>query len=53
MDSLASHSGLKLLNVYHTAVTEKAFNKLKTEVPSCQIVFDRDSSLPNRRKAKN
>ena len=40
---------LKVLNLYHTLVTEKAYNELKTSLPSCQIIWDRESSLPNRR----
>ena len=42
-------SGLKTLNLYHTLVTEKGMRELKASLPSCEIVFDRDSSLPNRR----
>jgi hypothetical protein len=38
-----------LLNVYHTAVTEKAFNRFKAAEPACQVIWDRDSALPNRR----
>jgi len=30
-------------------VTEKGMRDLKAAVPACEIVFDRDSSLPNRR----
>jgi hypothetical protein len=50
IDSLAAASGLRLLNIYHTAVTEKAFDKFKTPVPLCRVVWDRDSGLPNRKK---
>ncbi len=45
----ASLSGLKSLNIYHTQVTEKAFASFKAAVPACKVVWDRDSSLPNRR----
>ena len=44
-------TGLKSLNLYHTLVTEKAMQELKSALPSCEIVFDRDSALPNRRSA--
>jgi hypothetical protein len=50
MDSLDSLANLKVLNVYHTAVTEKAFERFHSAVPSCNVVWDRDSALPNRRK---
>jgi len=50
MESLASLSRLKLLNVYHTAVSEKAFDRFKAAVPACRVVWDRDSALPNRRR---
>jgi hypothetical protein len=44
-------TGLKSLNLYHTLVTEKAMQELKSSLSSCEIVFDRDSALPNRRSA--
>ena len=44
-------AGLKSLNLYHTLVTEKGMQELKTALPACEIVFDRDSALPNRRSA--
>jgi hypothetical protein len=47
--ALKSMIGLKSLNLYHTFVTEKGMQDLKTALPSCVIVFDRDSSLPSRR----
>ena len=40
---------LKVLNLYHTLVTEKGHQELKTFLPSCRIVWDRESSMPNRR----
>jgi len=30
-------------------VTEKGLQSLKTALPQCEVVFDRDSALPNRR----
>ena len=47
--ALKSMAGLKSLNLYHTLVTEKGMQELKAALPSCEIVFDRDSALPNRR----
>ena len=49
VDSLKSFSRLKLLNLYHTLVTEPGYQKLKQALPGCQIIWDRDSSLPTRR----
>jgi hypothetical protein len=46
---LASLRKLKLLNLYHTLVTEKGLETLKAALPACQIIWDRDSSLPTRR----
>jgi len=46
---LRSMTELRALNIYHTLVTENAWHALKTALPECQIVFDRDSALPNRR----
>jgi hypothetical protein len=46
---LKTMGSLKTLNLYHTLVTEKGMQELKTALPSCDIVFDRDSAMPNRR----
>ena len=40
---------LKLLNLYHTLVTEPAYETLRGALPGCRIVWDRESSLPIRR----
>ena len=40
---------LQSLNLYHTLISEKGYGELKDGLPSCKIVFDRDSALPNRR----
>jgi hypothetical protein len=40
---------LKVLNLYHTLVTERGFETLKASLPNCRIIWDRESSLPNRR----
>ena len=42
---------LKYLNLYHTLVTDKGYQTLKTALPSCEIVYDRESSLPTRRRS--
>jgi hypothetical protein len=49
--SLRAMTELRSLNLYHTRVTEKGYEELKTALPGCQIVFDRDSSQPNRRRS--
>jgi len=41
---------LQIVNLYHTTVTEQGFNQLTKARPDCKIVFDRDSSLPVRRR---
>jgi hypothetical protein len=46
---LATMKSLKRLNIYHTFVTEKAMKELQAALPDCNIVYDRDSSQPNRR----
>jgi hypothetical protein len=48
---LSKMTTLKRLNLYHTLVSEKAYETLKRSLPECTIVYDRDSSLPNRRKS--
>ncbi|HMY75573.1 MAG TPA: hypothetical protein PLQ88_27380, partial [Blastocatellia bacterium] len=49
--ALQTMTTLKQLNLYHTMVTEKGHAQLKAALPDCRITFDRDSSLPNRRKS--
>jgi N-acyl-D-amino-acid deacylase len=49
VDILRGMRQLRTLNLYHTLVTEKGFETLKKELPQCDIIFDRDSALPNRR----
>jgi hypothetical protein len=49
VENLKSMSGLKVLNLYHTLVTEKGLAQLKAALPGCGITFDRDSALPARR----
>ena len=51
IDTLSTLKNLKLLNLYHTTVTEKGYAKLKAALPDCQIIYDRDSAIPIRRKS--
>lgn len=49
VETLAAMTRLRRLNLYHTLVTEPGQKKLQAALPDCRIIFDRDSSLPNRR----
>jgi hypothetical protein len=49
VDALRSRADLKTLNLYHTLVTQKGYETLRSAMPSCRIIWDRDSALPNRR----
>lgn len=49
VDTLSSIKTLRMLNLYHTLVSEEAFKKLSAALPNTNIVWDRDSKLPNRR----
>jgi hypothetical protein len=40
---------LKDLDLYHTLVSEKGFEQLKTLLPGCRIQYDRDSTRRERR----
>ncbi len=51
VETLGGFAHLKYLNLYHTLVTEQALEKLKKAMPDCRIVYDVESSLPNRRKS--
>ena len=42
---------LKTLNLYHTLVTPKGYAELRAALPGCRIIWDPDSSLPNRRRS--
>jgi hypothetical protein len=48
---LSGYSSLTKLNLYHTLVTKEGVGRLKKSRPSCQIVWDPESSLNNRRRA--
>ena len=47
---LSSMKKLEVLNLYHTLVTEEGIARIKAALPNCQVTWDRDSALPNRRK---
>ena len=49
IDVLASMKSLKLVNIYHTLISEEAHGRLVKALPQTRIVWDRDSKLPNRR----
>lgn len=51
VEILGAMPQLRILNLYHTLVTEKGFENLKKMLPQCRIIFDRESSLPNRRRS--
>jgi hypothetical protein len=52
-DAAIAHLGglraLKDLDLYHTLVTEKGYEQLKTLLPACRIQYDRDSTRRERR----
>ena len=52
-DAGAAHLGrlssLRDLDLYHTLVSEKGFQQLKTALPDCRIQYDRDSTRRERR----
>lgn len=48
---LSQLSELEKLNLYHTLISAEGHQKLKTALPECEIVWDPDSALPNRRRS--
>ena len=46
---LAALRSLRQLDLYHTLVSEKGFEQLKTALPDCRIQYDRDSTRRERR----
>ena len=46
---LAEIRSLRQLDLYHTLVTDKGFERLKTALPGCQIHYERDSAKRERR----
>ena len=51
LDHLTVFPKLRVLNLYHTLVGEQAYQKLKDHYGNCEIIWDRDSALPNRRRS--
>jgi hypothetical protein len=49
VDMLLTFRQLQLLNVYHTLLTDAGHQKLKSGLPQCRIVYERESALPVRR----
>jgi hypothetical protein len=47
--TVAALRGLKQLDLYHTLVSEKGFEQLKTALPECDIHYERDSARRERR----
>jgi hypothetical protein len=48
---LATLKKLRELNLYHTLVTQKGYDELAAALPGTHIVWDRDSSMPTRRRS--
>ena len=46
---LSALRALRQLDLYHTLMTEKAVEQLKSVLPGCQIQYDRDSTKRERR----
>ena len=42
---------LEQLNLYHTVVTNKAHDELKSGLAKCRIIWDEKSAMPNRRRS--
>ena len=51
VETLAKFPKLRSVNLYHTLITEAGYNKLKAAKPQLEVVFDRESSIPRRRKS--
>jgi N-acyl-D-aspartate/D-glutamate deacylase/Leucine-rich repeat (LRR) protein len=51
VESFTRMKSLKELNLYHTLVTQAAYERIQAALPECTIVYDRESSLPNRRRS--
>src|SRR5690606_5596975 len=47
--SLGSLAALRSLNLYHTLIRDEGVAELSGRLPDCRIIWDRDSTLPNRR----
>jgi Leucine-rich repeat (LRR) protein len=51
VETIVKMPKLRSLGIYHTLITEAAFNKLKAARPGLHVLFDRESSIPIRRKS--
>jgi len=49
--ALSKLKALRELNLYHTLVSQAGYDQLKSALPKCRIIWDRDSSMPTRRKS--
>jgi Leucine-rich repeat (LRR) protein len=49
--SLELFPNLKTVNLYHTLITSQGHTRLKTTLPGAKIIWDPESSLPNRRRS--
>jgi hypothetical protein len=47
---LASIPTLKSLDLYHTLVSDRGYQQIRSALPECQILWEKDSSLTSRRK---
>jgi hypothetical protein len=47
---LAGMPTLKSLDLYHTLVSDKGYQEIRSALPHCQIFWDKDSALTSRRK---
>ena len=50
-EEILSLGHLKELNLYHTLFSPKGFQRLRSALPDCEIVWDEKSSLPTRRRS--
>ena len=46
---IAAMPNLKVLDLYHTLVSERGYERIKSSLPHCNIVWEKDSALPSRR----
>ena len=49
MATLAKINTLRLLDLYHTKVSEDAYKSLQGALPQCKILYQKDSGFPSRR----
>lgn len=51
VETLKGFRHLKRLNLYHTFITAEGVSALRKALPDCHIIWDPDSSRPNRRRS--